>query len=54
MRGENCMVKLFAAVLVTAVVMIVIFQVVDPKVEKTGGNAPTQLVDGRASCRERV
>ena len=38
------MVKLFAAVLVTAVVMIVIFQFVDPKVENPGGNANTQLV----------
>ena len=38
------MVKLFAAVLVTAVVMIVIFQFVDPKVENPGGNASTQLV----------
>ena len=39
------MVKLFAAVLATVVVMIVIFQVIDPSVEKAGGNAPTTLVD---------
>ena len=39
------MVKLFAAVLVAVVVMIVVFQVIDPKVEKAGGNATTTLVD---------
>ena len=39
------MVKLFAAVLVTVVVMIVVFQVIDPNVEKAGGNAATTLVD---------
>ena len=56
MKGENCMVKLFAAVLVTAVVMIVVFQFIDPKVEKAGGNASTTLVDdsnttaGTISC----
>ena len=50
------MVKLFAAVLVTAVVMIVIFQFIDPKVENPGGNATTTLVDsanttsGTLSC----
>ena len=50
------MVKLFAAVLVTAVVMIVVFQFIDPKVEKAGGNASTTLVDnsnttsGTLSC----
>ena len=50
------MVKIFAAVLVTAVVMIVIFQVIDPKIEKAGGNANTQLVNdsnttsGTLSC----
>ena len=50
------MVKLFAAVLVTAVVMIVVFQFIDPKVEKAGGNAATTLVDnsnttsGTLSC----
>ena len=38
------MIKLFAAVIVTAVVMIVVFQFVDPKVEKAGGNAATSLV----------
>ena len=38
------MVKLFAAVLVAAVVMIVVFQFLDPKVENPGGNATTQLV----------
>lgn len=39
------MVKLFAAVLATVVVMIVVMQVIDPKVEQAGGNAPTTLVD---------
>ena len=39
------MVKIFAAVLITCVVMIVVFQIVDPSVENVGGNAPTQLVD---------
>ncbi len=39
------MVKIFAAVLITCVVMIVVFQIVDPKVENAGGNAQTQLVD---------
>ena len=39
------MVKIFAAVLVTVVVLIVVFQVVDPKVENPGGNAATTLVD---------
>lgn len=39
------MVKIFAAVLITCVVMIVVFQIVDPSVENPGGNAPTQLVD---------
>ena len=38
------MIKLFAAVIVTAVVMIVVFQFVDPKVEKAGGNAATSVV----------
>ena len=38
------MVKIFAAVLITCVVMIVVFQFVDPSVEKAGGNANTQLV----------
>lgn len=45
MKGEKAMVKLFAAVLVTLVVLIVVFQVVDPKVENPGGNAATTLVD---------
>jgi len=39
------MVKIFAAVLVTAIVMIVVFQFIDPKVDNPGGNATTQLVD---------
>ena len=39
------MVKVFAAVLVVAVVMIVIFQFIDPSVENPGGNAATTLVD---------
>lgn len=38
------MVKIFAAVLITCVVMIVVFQVIDPNVN-TGGNANTQLVN---------
>jgi competence protein ComEA len=40
------MVKIFAAVLVTVVVVIVVFQFIDPSVEKPGGNSPTTLVDG--------
>lgn len=39
------MVKIFAAVLITCVVVIVVFQFVDPKVDNPGGNAQTQLVD---------
>lgn len=38
------MVKIFAAVLITCVVMIVVFQFIDPSVESPGGNAATQLV----------
>lgn len=38
------MVKIFAAVLITCVVMIVVFQIIDPSVESVGGNAQTQLV----------
>ena len=38
------MIKIFAAVLITCVVMIVVFQFVDPSVENAGGNANTQLV----------
>lgn len=55
-KEGSVMVKLFAAVLVTAVVMIVIFQFVDPKVDNPGGNATTQLVSksntvsGTLSC----
>lgn len=49
MKGEKAMVKLFAAVLVTAIVMIVVFQFIDPKVENPGGNAATQLVDGSST-----
>ena len=44
------MAKIFAAVLVTVVLMIVVLQVVDPKVEKIGGNAPTTLVDDSNSA----
>lgn len=40
------MVKIFAAVLVTVVVVIVVFQFIDPSIEKPGGNAATTLVDG--------
>ena len=43
------MVKLFAAVLVTVVVMIVVFQFVDPKVDNPGGNAGTTLVDDKST-----
>lgn len=43
--GKSKMIKLFAAVLATVVVMIVVFQVIDPSVEKAGGNASTTLVD---------
>ena len=50
------MVKIFAAVLVTVVVVIVVFQFIDPSVENPGGNAATTLVDrnntteGTLSC----
>ena len=43
------MVKIFAAVLVTCVVMVIIFQFVDPKVDNPGGNAATTLVDSSNS-----
>jgi len=48
------MVKLFAAVLVTVVVMIVVFQVIDPKVESAGGNAATTLVDKSNTTSESL
>lgn len=38
------MLKIFAAVLVTCIVVIVVFQFIDPNVESPGGNAATQLV----------
>ena len=38
------MIKIFAAVLITCVVVIVVFQFIDPSVETAGGNANTQLV----------
>lgn len=38
------MIKIFAAVLITCVVVIVVFQFVDPNVESAGGNASTTLV----------
>lgn len=44
------MVKIFAAVLITCVVMIVVFQIIDPSVENVGGNAPTQLVDNSGNA----
>ena len=45
------MVKIFAAVLVTAVVMIVVFQFIDPNVSNPaiGGNAATTLVSTDAN-----
>ncbi len=43
------MVKIFAAVLITCVVVIVVFQFIDPSVETAGGNAPTQLVSDSSS-----
>lgn len=48
------MVKLFAAVIVSVVVMIVVFQVIDPNVEKPGGNAPTTLVSGQSSTSDTL
>lgn len=48
------MVKIFAAVLITCVVMIVVFQIIDPKVENVGGNAPTQLVDDSNSTTSTI
>ena len=38
------MIKIFAAVLITCVVVIVVFQFIDPSVESAGGDSPTQLV----------
>ena len=45
------MVKVFAAVLITAVIMIVVFQFIDPNVTSpvVGGNASTTLVSGSAN-----
>lgn len=45
------MVKIFAAVLITAVVMIVVFQFIDPNVQSPaiGGNAATSLVSTNAN-----
>lgn len=50
-KGENVMVKIFAAVLITAVVMIVVFQFIDPNVSNPviGGNASTTLVSGNGN-----
>lgn len=48
------MVKIFAAVVVAVVVMIVVFQFIDPNVEKAGGNAPTQLVSDESSDTAKV
>ena len=48
------MVKLFAAVLVTLVAVIVVFQVIDPKVDNPGGNAQTQLVNGANSTSDTL
>lgn len=48
------MVKIFAAVLVTVVVMVVVFQFIDPKVESAGGNAPTQLVTSESEESVKV
>ncbi len=39
------MVKIFAAVLVACVALIVVFQFIDPNVETAGGNAQTSLVN---------
>ena len=38
------MLKIFAAVLITCIVGLVIFQAIDPNLESAGGNAATQLV----------
>ena len=50
-KGEKVMVKIFAAVLITAVVMIVVFQFIDPNVSNPviGGNASTTLVSGNGN-----
>lgn len=48
------MVKIFAAVLVTVVVMVVVFQFIDPKVETAGGNAQTQLVSSESEESVKV
>lgn len=46
------MIKIFATVLIACVVMIVVFQFVDPSVESAGGNVTTTLVT--SSNTERV
>ena len=48
------MVKIFAAVLITCVVVIVVFQFVDPSLETAGGNAPTTLVTSGDSERVTI
>lgn len=48
------MVKVFAAVLIVTVVMIVVFQFVDPSLETAGGNSPTTLVTSSDSARVTI
>ena len=48
------MAKIFAVVLIATVVMIVVFQFVDPSMETAGGNAPTSLVTRDDSIRVTV
>ncbi len=48
------MVKIFAAVLITCVVLIVVFQFIDPSVETAGGNANTQLVSDSNSTSDSI
>lgn len=43
------MIKVFAAVLVACVAVIVVFQFIDPRVESAGGNARTTLVSDSGS-----
>jgi len=48
------MIKIVAAVLVTCVVMIVVFQFIDPSVESVGGNVTTTLVSNSSSISVKI
>lgn len=48
------MIKIFAAVLITCVVMIVVFQFIDPNVENPGGNATTTLVSDSNTTSDSI